>query len=157
MMLFQKPSLMTRIAVGKAIGLVVGMIAALSIPWFVAEVSALTRIGLLLWYPTMGAVIGVFGVMSRHPVLDLPLPWWVRAPLVGAWMNLVLVCFAHELLAELLSGVFGADVSAFWFVFEGAVVGGIMGYFATRVGGEGVASLEQDLGADVSTNVSTNE
>ena len=141
---FTKPSLMTRIAIGKAIGLVVGLISALATPAFFPEIDVMTRIGILLWYPTMGAFIGVFGVMTRHPVLDLPLPWWVRAPLIGAWMNLVLVFFAHQVMAGVLAGMTGIALSPFWFVLEGAVVGALIGFVATRFGGEGAASLKAD-------------
>jgi hypothetical protein len=35
----------------------------------------------LLWYTTLGAIIGVF---TWHPVLKLPLPWWIRAQALGA-------------------------------------------------------------------------
>ncbi|MFL2546001.1 MAG: hypothetical protein ACJ0SL_01340 [Candidatus Rariloculaceae bacterium] len=31
----------------------------------------------------------------------------------------------------------GALTSPFWFAAEGAIIGGIIGYFATRFGGEG--------------------
>ena len=141
---FEKPSLITRIAIGKAIGLVIGLIGALGVPAFFPQIDVMTRIGILLWYPTMGAFIGVFGVVTHHPVLNLPLPWWVRAPLIGAWMNLVLVFFAHEVMAGVLAGMTGTTVSPFWFVVEGALVGALMGYLATRFGGEGPASLEAD-------------
>lgn len=44
----------------------------------------------------MGAFIRVFGMFTRHPVLRLPMTWWFRAPVIGAWMNLVLVFFAYD-------------------------------------------------------------
>lgn len=141
---FESPSLMTRIAIGKAIGLVIGLVGALGVPAFLDQIDVMTRIGILLWYPTMGAFIGVFGVMVRHPVLDLPLPWWVRAPLIGGWMNFVLVFFAHEVMAGLLNGMTGIALSPFWFVLEGALVGALMGFVATRFGGEGPASVNAD-------------
>jgi hypothetical protein len=42
-----------------------------------------------------GAIIGVFGVITYHPLLRLSMPWWFRAPLTGAWMNFVLTFFAY--------------------------------------------------------------
>ena len=98
----------------------------------------------MLWYTTLGAIIGMFGVLTWHPVLKLPMPWWVRAPVLGAWMNVVLVFFAFDTLAAMMTAVFGTDgvlASPFWFAAEGAVVGFVIGYFATRLGGEGAETV----------------
>jgi hypothetical protein len=138
--MFGKPSLVTRITVGKAIGFAVGLLGFLTLPWFVPDADWLLRWGILLWYTTMGAIIGMFGVLNWHPVLNLPLPWWVRAPFLGAWMNFVLTFFAYDLMQSVLQTMFGDEgpfASPFWFTVEGGVVGLIIGYFATRFGGEG--------------------
>lgn len=138
--MFESPSLITRIAVGKAIGFVFGLAALLIWPLFQPDVGWMPRIGILLWYPTVGAMIGMFGVFTAHPVLNLPLPWWVRAPIIGAWMNFVLTFFAYDLLATATAALFGPESalgSPFWFALEGAIVGLIIGFAATRLGGEG--------------------
>jgi len=93
------------------------------------------RIGFLLWYTTVGAVIGMFGVMTWHPILQLPMPWWFRSTLIGAWMNFVLTLLIYDLLTVMLVDLFGAYSpfrSPFWFVAEGAIVGLVIGYFATQ-------------------------
>ncbi len=139
--MFSNPSLTTRIAIGKAIGFLVGLAGFVLLPWFMPEAGWLIRWGILLWYTTLGAIIGMFGVFIWHPVLKLPMPWWVRAPFIGAWMNFVLTFFAYDMLKQAMEAIFGLDGvlnSPFWFVAEGAVVGLIIGYFATRFGGEGV-------------------
>ena len=139
--MFSNPSLTTRIAIGKAIGFLVGLAGFVLLPWFMPEAGWLIRWGFLLWYTTLGAIIGMFGVFIWHPVLKLPMPWWVRAPFIGAWMNFVLTFFAYDMLKQAMEAIFGLDGvlnSPFWFVAEGAVVGLIIGYFATRFGGEGV-------------------
>jgi len=100
----------------------------------------LIRWGILLWYTTLGAIIGVFGVFIWHPVLKLPMPWWIRAPMLGAWMNFVLTFFVYDTMKAMMTSLFGADgilTSPFWFAAEGAIVGLVIGYFATRFGGEG--------------------
>ena len=135
-----KPSLMTRIAVGKGIGLLIGLVGFLVLPLHFPEVSAYQRWGILLWYTTLGGLIGLFGVMDQHPVLKLPMRWWLRGPFVGAWMNFVLALFAYEAMASTLQATFGdhgALASPFWFVVQGAIIGLIIGYLATRFGGEG--------------------
>ncbi len=142
--MFEKPSLVTRIAIGKGIGFLVGLIGFIFLPFFLPEAGWLIRWGILLWYTTLGAVIGVFGVVTYHPVLKLPMPWWFGAPLVGAWMNFVLTFFAYDTMKDMLVAMFGAEgvlTSPFWFTLEGAVVGLLIGYFATRFGGEGAETV----------------
>ncbi len=139
--MFGNPSLTTRIAIGKAIGFLIGLAGFVFLPWFMPEAGWLIRWGILLWYTTLGAIIGMFGVFTWHPVLKLPMPWWVRDPFIGAWMNFVLTFFAYDMLKQAMETIFGLDGvlnSPFWFVAEGAVVGLIIGYCATRFGGEGV-------------------
>ena len=78
--MFENQSLTTRIAIGKGIGFLFGLAGFLLLPLFLPDAGWLLRWGILLWYTTVGAIIGVFGVYTRHPILKLPLPWWIRAP-----------------------------------------------------------------------------
>ena len=94
--MFESPSLMYRIAIGKTIGLIVGAGGFIFLTYFSPELDWMLRWGVLFWYITLGAIIGVYGVFTRHPVLQLPMPWWFRAPVIGAWMNFVLVLFAYD-------------------------------------------------------------
>ncbi len=145
--MFGNPSLITRIAIGKTVGLIFGLIGFIFLPYFVPEADWMLRWGILLWYTTLGALIGVFGVFTWHPVVRLPMPWWIRAPILGAWMNFVLIFFAFDRFAEMMVTMFGADgmfLSPFWFVLEGAIVGLIIGYLATRFGGEGADTVLAD-------------
>ena len=142
--MFEKPSLVARIAIGKAVGFAVGLAGFLLLPVFVPEAGWLIRWGILLWYTTLGAIIGVFGVFTWHPVLKLPMRWWFRAPLLGAWMNFVLTFFAYDIMKDMLVAMFGTEgvlTSPFWFTLEGAVVGLLIGYLATRFGGEGAETV----------------
>ncbi len=142
--MFEKPSLMMRIAIGKAIGFLFGLAGFMLLPYFLPDSGWLLRWGILLWYTTVGAFIGVFGVVTYHPVLKLPMPWWFRATLVGAWMNFVLVFFAYDAMAAMMVSLFGEGgvlSSPFWFTVEGAIIGLIIGYFATVFGGEGIETV----------------
>jgi len=143
--MLENPSMTTRIAIGKGVGFLFGLAGFLSLPSLVPEAGELIRWGILLWYTTVGAIIGVFGVYTRHPILKLPLPWWIRAPFVGAWMNFVLTFFAYDAMAAMLIALFGEGgiiQSPFWLTAEGAIVGLVIGYFATRFGGEGKAAVD---------------
>jgi len=129
-----------RIAIGKAVGFVFGLAGFILLPYFLPDAGGLLRWGILLWYITVGAFIGVFGVVTYHPVLKLPMPWWFRATLAGAWMNFVLTFFAYDVMGDMILALFGEDgviSSPFWFTVEGALIGLVIGYFATRFGGEG--------------------
>ncbi|MDH5434059.1 MAG: hypothetical protein OEY19_08945 [Gammaproteobacteria bacterium] len=144
--MFENPSLITRIAIGKLIGFFFGLLGFIFLPYFYPEAGWLLRWGILFWYTTVGAVIGIFGVLTYHPVLKLPFPWWFRAPILGAWMNFVLTFFAFDTMQAILHNMFGEDgfmTSPFWFVAEGAIIGLIIGYFATKFGGEGKETVGQ--------------
>ena len=56
--MFGNPSLNTRIAIGKAIGFLIGLAGFVFFPWFLPEAGWLIRWGILLWYTTLGAIIG---------------------------------------------------------------------------------------------------
>jgi len=143
--MFSNPSLITRIGIGKLVGFLFGLAAFIFLPCFLPDASSLLRWGLLLWYTTLGAIIGVFGVFTYHPILKIPFPWWFRAPLLGAWMNFVLVFFAYDEMQRMLINLFGENgilSSPFWFTAEGAIIGFIIGFFATRFGGEGKETVE---------------
>ncbi len=146
--MFENPSLVTRIGIGKAIGLLFGLVGFISLPYFWPDANLLLRLGVLFWYTTLGAIIGVFGVFTYHPVLKLPMPWWIRAPVIGAWMNFVLTLFAFDTMQTILIAMFGEEgafISPFWFIVEGAIIGFVIGYLATRFGGEGKSVLNEQL------------
>ncbi len=134
------PSLVTRVAVGKIVGFAFGLAGLILMPFFLPDAGWLPRIGFLLWYTTVGALIGVAGVFTWHPVLRLPMIWWFRDPCLGAWMNFVLAFFAYDMLAAAMAHTFGPGgiiQSPFWIVLEGAAIGLVIGWFARRFGGEG--------------------
>ncbi len=135
-----KPSLVTRIAVGKLVGLIFGLIGFFILPAFGVD-DLKIRLGVLFWYITLGAIIGIFGVLNFHPVLRIPLPWWARGLFLGAWMNFVLTLFVFDMFASILAAhpVMGLS-SPWWFVAEGALFGLIVGGLATYIGGEGAAT-----------------
>lgn len=137
---FQQPSMVMRIAIGKGIGFVVGLIGFVIVPAILPDAGSMFRWAMLLWYTTFGAIIGVYGVFTYHPVLKLPMPWWFRAPIIGAWLNFVLTLFIYDELAAFMTAMFGTEgsfSSPFLFVLEGAVFGLMIGYMCTRYGGEG--------------------
>lgn len=135
--MFSKPSLITRIAVGKLAGFIIGLAAFFMLPSFGVDDLRL-RFGVLGWYLTMGAVIGVAGVMNYHPVIKLAMPWWLIGPLFGAWLNFVLVLIAWDVVSPVIetANILGLT-SPWWMVGEGGVIGLVIAALATFFGGEG--------------------
>ena len=147
--MFGNPSLNTRIAVGKTVGAAFGIAGFICMTAYPVGEDSLLRWGILLWYTTLGAIIGVFGVYTWHPILRVPTPWWFLAPLLGAWMNFVLTFFTNGTLAVATVAMFGSDgilSSPFWFAVEGAVIGLVIGFVATRFGGEGAVTVTEAMG-----------
>lgn len=150
--LIQNPSVLTRIFVGKMIGLALGVSALLFI--WVADLTVPVRmqVGMLFWYVLIGAFIGFMGVITRiGVVIDLPLPWWLRGSVVAINMNVALVLFASPGLAAVVSQMCPA-IADFWTMLilamlEGIAVGLLIDYFATRIGGEGVSTVTADTQA----------
>ena len=143
--MFAKPSLATRVATGKLIGFGFGLIGLVTIPFLWPDSSGMERFAFLLWYPTVGAFIGLAGVFTRHPVLRIAMPWWLSSSMIGAWMNFLLTLFIHDRLALMMVELVGTQSpfqSPWWFVAEGALAGLVIGYFATRLGGEGAITVQ---------------
>ena len=137
------PSLTTRVAIGKLVGFAVGIVGVGLLASLDVQVSWRFGLGVVFWYATLGAVIGVFGVYDRHPVLPLPLPWLMGA-FTGAWLNLVLTLIAHDALLAVMIDLFGQQGvlrSPYWLVVEGALVGLLIGWLARRFGGYGPQTL----------------
>ena len=137
--------ILKRIGSAKIIGLAIGLIAFFMMPSFWPEVGMKLRVGVLLWYTTVGAVIGMFGLIDRHPMFNCRMTYWFRGPVVGIWFNLVLAFLMYDklsLLMQQLGGSFGGISSPFWIVPEGAVLGLIIDTIATKIAGEGMPAPE---------------
>ncbi|MCP5086366.1 MAG: hypothetical protein GY952_06140 [Rhodobacteraceae bacterium] len=138
--MFASPSLLTRIAVGKLAALVLTLLGLFAARGIIPDMSWQFQLGFLFWYITIGAVVGMFGVMTYHPMLAMKLPWWFRGPWVGGWLNAILLLFIFDDLAPMMANGFGEDsiwASPWWLVAEGAVLGLLLDWLCTRIGGEG--------------------
>lgn len=135
-----KQALIYRVGLGNAIGWLIGLIAFVAMPYLLTDISLLFRCGVFVWYPTVGVVVGVFGVFKHHPILNFPMPWWLRGALVGGWMNFVLILFNYDsisIIVAALMGEYSAYASPFLMVVEGALFGAMIDYFVTRSFGDG--------------------
>ncbi len=140
--MFHSNSLMTRIAVAKSIGFVFGLLTFFTVPVFWPQISGRALWGLLFWYTTLGAVVGLFGVFTWHPILKMRMPWWFRGPSLGIWLNFLLMLFIYDNWVLVMADSMFA--SPIWFIIEGAVLGLLIDWLATRIGGEGAQIVVND-------------
>ena len=91
-----------RVGTAKMVGFLIGLIAFLMIPSIWPSESMWLRVGILLWYGTFGAFIGIIGLFNEHPMFKFRMPFWFRGPVFGAWLNLVLAFLMHDKLAVLI-------------------------------------------------------
>lgn len=141
----QKPSLILRTAIGKLIGFVAGLVAYFMLPIW-GEPDLLFRIGIVLYLTTIGGVIGLMGVMTFHPVLRFAMPWWFRGPFTGAFMMALLWLLAHERMDAIMVTIFGEGsffAHGAWAIIDGVILGLIIGWTASRFGGEGKETVGQ--------------
>jgi hypothetical protein len=137
------PLLVRPIGIGKAVGLLFGLAGFVLLPVLAPGSGWLLRWGVLLWYVTLGALVGMALILTRPPLSQPPMPWWLMAAGLGAWMNFVLTLFAHDAMTMVMVATFGENgmmQSPFWFVLEGAIVGLVIGYCITRFGGPAAAA-----------------
>lgn len=144
--LFGNPSLVTRLAVGKGVGFLIGLAAFIMVPYWWPNEGWALRFGILFWYTTMGGVIGFVGVMSHHPVLPFRMPYWFRGPVIGGWMNFVLLLLMYDKLQIMMDSAANwmwlRGISPVWIIMEGALAGLLIGWLSTRFGGEGKATAD---------------
>ena len=123
---------MNRIAIGKTVGLAFGLIGFITIPVILWDVDMMLRFAFLLWYITIWAIVWVFWVMDKHPVLNIRLPFWVRWPIVWAWLNFILVLFIYDIFTIIVEGTIMAWLSPYCLVVEWAIVWLIIDFIATK-------------------------
>jgi hypothetical protein len=139
------PLLVRPIGIGKAVGLLFGLAGFVLLPVLAPSSGWLLRWGVLLWYLTLGALVAMALILTRPPVSKPPMPWWLVATGLGAWMNFVLTLFAYDEMKMVMVAMLGENGilrSPFWFVLEGAIVGLVIGYCVTRFGGPAAVAAD---------------
>lgn len=131
-----KKSITNRVIIGKTIGFLIGALV-LSLSLYLGYTENIQfLVGLWLFYILMGAFTGLFGIYTEHPVLKFKLPFYIRGPLIGIIMHLMLVLLAYEELSLMIANM-NCNISPFWALIDGAILGLIMGYIETKYAGEG--------------------
>jgi hypothetical protein len=138
--MFKLHSISGRIAIGKFIGLVVGVAVMLLLPSFDMSIYSMFGLGTLVMFILMGVVTGFMGILDRHPMLEFKMPWWIRGTLVGASFMLMYVLFTYDTLDIIMQSSlvsWTGLTSPFWAILDGIFIGGVMGFIETKFAGEG--------------------
>ena len=138
--MFDMQSITGRIAVGKLVGLVTGVVVMVMLPSFGYPFNSMLGWGTMLMFILMGAMIGMMGMYTEHPVFGFKMKWWLRGPLVGMSFMLMFILLAHDEIAIILQSSLLSWMnleSPFWALIDGLFIGGIIGYLSTRISGEG--------------------
>lgn len=140
MQFFKKSgSIVTRVFVAKALGFILGAVGFFMLQFGIMNPDLFFNVGLWLWYTTLGGIIGLFGVIDRHPIFKFDMPAWFRGGVLGFFMNLVLTFFVYEEVTILIEKSFDFSYTNpfFWLPLEGLIVGVLIDVIATHYGGEG--------------------
>lgn len=136
-----KPNLLTRLVLGKLLGLGLGGTIFLTVPSMVAEPFPLLGWGFLCWYVLFGSMIGLAGIFDKHPLFGWSFGPLLRGALLGGLMHLGLGLLMADTLAWVAQNYpfssFSAQSPVIGFVFEGVIWGIIFDLVCTRYGGQG--------------------
>ncbi len=139
------PAVLKRTVWAKSLGFIVSLAAFVTIILTGQYTEhQMVSWGVLLWYPMVGAMIGLAGVMDKHPLFWKMGIW--RGALIAAGMNFVLVLFAAEPLMSVthIVGFTFTPVSLAWAaVLEWLVVWGAIDWYVTKKFGEGKKLLKK--------------
>ena len=134
-----------RLILGKSLGFIIGLIG-FTVLTFMTDASMMLRIWILFWYLTFGVFIGFIGIMNKHPLFPINLPFWFRGIFFGAWLNLVIVLLAYPVIAPIFTqftNVWIPVFSPFFLVLEWAIIWLLLEFICTKYAGEGETMFAQ--------------
>ncbi|MEM6489961.1 MAG: hypothetical protein AAF677_17100 [Pseudomonadota bacterium] len=140
--MLDSPTLLSRLAVAKMAGLLIGLTGFLLLPLILPSAPDQARWAMLLWYPTVGAMIAMLDTLDKGEALPWRTPWWLRAMLIGGWMNFLAIMMGGPFMDEFVDALLGVDhplSTSLLFVPEGAAAGLVIGYLVMRFAGDGRA------------------
>ena len=127
-----KSPMAKRLAISKWIWFIIWLIAFVVMPMFFNGTDLYIRFWVWLWYISFWAIIWVFWVMRKVPVLNIPFPYWFRWIVLWAWLNFVLAFFVREKFMMLMIWTAFEWLSPFWLVLEWIIFWLLIDFFATK-------------------------
>lgn len=129
--------LMKRIALGKTIGFAIG-----AIMWgylsYLTDIDTAFIFWILLWCSITGVLIGAMWIMHKHPLFGFKMWWLLRGSLIGAMMFGTLSLVSYDMISQVMEVFYiGYFKSPYWIMIDGAILGAVIDYFATKYYGQG--------------------
>lgn len=138
--MFKLQSVTGRIAVGKLVGLVMGIVAMIALPSFGFPMFSMFGLGTLIMFMLMGVLVAFMGQYDRHPLFDFKMHWWMRGAVVGFVVMLMYILLSYASLETvMMSNIISwmGLTSPFWALLDGMVIGMIMAFAETKIAGAG--------------------
>ena len=140
---FTYPSMVTRLSIGESFGFLCGLLTVLVIFIIAPDINLPFLLGIVFWYTMLGVFVGLLGVFRKY--LFIPMPWWFRGSWVGLWLNLGLALLIWDVAEDALAarGIglsFGTYILGS--IVEGAILGLVLDFLATKFGGEGKETIK---------------
>ncbi|MCF7830616.1 hypothetical protein K9M41_01280 [Candidatus Gracilibacteria bacterium] len=144
-------TLKRRMANSKGIGLGIGLLGGFwLLPYYMGtDLTLSLQWGIVLWYLTFGAVIGLGGLLTVCPWMGKKCPFYGagswrplwRGGFTGAWLNFVLAIIMYDTFAEIMSYFSSLPFAnmdiVLLAVIEGFIIGAFIDLLSTKFGGEG--------------------
>jgi len=121
---------MKRVALGKTIGLIFGLVWLIYTAYY-TSISLEFGVGVLFLYIITGALIGMIGVMNKHPLFGFKMPWWLRGSLMWGFMFLLLPLLGYNTMVNIMTEM-GSNMSPYWAILDGIVFWATTDYLATK-------------------------
>jgi hypothetical protein len=119
-----------RVISGTIAGLIIGLLGFFIAPLIFSEIPMHIRFGIMVWYLTMGTIIGGVDLLQDQ------IPKWLSAMIIGAWLNFVLMIFMWPTLNQLLPLMFphySYMHSPVLLILEGMILGTVIELIISRL------------------------
>ena len=139
-MVINTHSVMGRVAIGKLIGLTLGLIIVVLLPYVGIAPVSMFGFGTVIMFMLMGAMTGLIGQFDRHPLFNFKLSWYLRGPAVGFAFFLMYILLSYDQLDYIMQSSlvsWSGFESPWWILLDGMFYGALMGWVETKISGEG--------------------
>tara|TARA_R110002094_G_scaffold23446_3_gene35823 strand:+ start:404 stop:853 length:450 start_codon:yes stop_codon:yes gene_type:complete len=128
--------LMTRTAIAKSLGFLVGLIGFWGTRTMLPTADPLLAWGVLALFVTIGGVVGISGTVNHIPIFKLAYPPWLRGGLMGGWFTFLTILFGYDMLAQALISISYLPEffkNPWWMIADGIVVGALIDIIVSRL------------------------
>ena len=123
--------LMTRTAIAKSLGFLVGLIGFWGTRTMLPTADPLLAWGVLALFVTIGGVVGISGTVNHIPIFKLAYPPWM-----GGWFTFLTILFGYDMLAQALISISYLPEffkNPWWMIADGIVVGALIDIIVSRL------------------------